>query len=245
MDADVRLLPGGVEALVAESGGAAERRVVTAVPQQRMETLSEKLVLPYLVLTYLCWLPLFLVGRGRDPRTVAACGQLLGMRRSTHDALGGFEAIRSAIVDDVELCRRAKRLGMTVCFRDGSVIARCRMYDGFSSVWRGFSKNIFEGLGRRPDALVLAVGLYLTTFVLPYFVLPLASGRTFSLAMLSVGANWLLRALTWVRFRQSALGALLHPLGALMVILIALNSARWSWTKQIEWAGRKYSERES
>lgn len=245
LDADVRLQAGAVESLLDAWGPFAERCLITAVPEQKTETFFEKLVLPYLLLTYLCWLPLPLVERGRDVRTVAACGQVLGMSRSTYEFIGGFEAVRSAIVDDVAICRRAKSLGVRVCFRDGALIATCRMYEGLGQVWRGFSKNIFEGLSRSWSALTLAAVLYLTTFVLPFLVLPFACGRTALLAAASVVANWGLRFVMVARYRQSWTGAVLHPFGALLVVAIALNSARWSLSGKIEWAGRSYPERRS
>src|SRR5690606_29172545 len=133
--------------------------VVTGVPEQRMETFVERLVMPLLVMTYTSWLPLTLVTASRDERLVAANGQLLALRRAHLEALGGFSTVAHEIVDDVAFCRLAKRRGQRVIFADGSRMARCRMYESAGALWRGFSKNVYEGLGS-PLTLLVAVMLH-------------------------------------------------------------------------------------
>lgn len=244
LDADVRVNPGALAALATRVGESDARRVVTAVPYQEMKTLGEKIILPFLLLTYLCWLPLTLVGRGRDPRFVAACGQILCMRRDTYEALGGFESVRGAIVDDVAFCRHAKERGARVDFVDGSALARCRMYEGFGQVWKGFSKNIFEGLGRSFPALGVAFGLHLLGFVFPFVALfAFAFGYdTIPVwpAAIGVVGNLALRVALVRTHGHPPLLAFAHPLAVLLLLGIALNSARWSLRARIEWAGRTY-----
>lgn len=247
LDADVRVRDGAFEALVARLGGAEERRVVTVVPLQEMRTFAERLVLPLLLLTYLCWLPLTLVARGRDPRFVAACGQILCLRRKTYDEVGGFESIRGELVDDVAFCRRAKVLGVTVDFVDGSRLGVCRMYESFAQVWRGFSKNIFEGLGRSLPALAVACALHFFGFVFPFVALALrgfgVESIPFGPALAGVLGNLALRLTLVGTHRHPPLFALAHPFAVLTLLGIALNSARWTLRGNVEWAGRAYGAR--
>jgi hypothetical protein len=60
-------------------------------------------------------------------------------------------------------------------------------------------------------------------------------------AAVGVGANVVQRAVAAVRWRQPWEGALLHPLGALMLVAIAANSAVWTLRGDIRWAGRSYA----
>jgi chlorobactene glucosyltransferase len=119
MDADVHLVPGGTERLLSFLVSERPAKVVTAVPRQVVGGFFERLVLPLLILTYTSWLPLRLVEVGRRGSTVAANGQLLLMRREVALSLGGFEAVRAEIVDDVAFCRHAKTSGYRVVFADG------------------------------------------------------------------------------------------------------------------------------
>ena len=165
--------------------------------------------MPLLLLTYTSWLPLFLVAASRDPRFVAANGQLLAVRRDAYDRLGGFAAVAHEIVDDVAFCRRAKEHGERLVFADGFRMARCRMYDSAKGVWDGFSKNIYEGIGGTPWALALVLALHLAVFVGPYVALVLALLGITELwwpAMVGVGANVALRGVLVLRFRATAGG---------------------------------------
>jgi chlorobactene glucosyltransferase len=242
LDADVELDETGLERLASIHASGA--RLVTAVPRQIARSPVEQLVVPFLLLTYLSWLPLELVARLRDERVVAANGQVLSIHREALAALGGFAAVRSEIVDDVALVRCAKRAGLRVAFADGTSIATCRMYRDARSVWQGFSKNIHEGVGSAP-ALLGVIALYFATFVLPWLVLAAAILRPWLVlpAALAVGANLVQRAVLSVRWRQSGWGLLHQAFGALCVIAIALNSLRWSMRGQIHWAGRSYAPR--
>lgn len=249
VDADTLLEPSAISRVLSFMTAPARRRpasLVTAVPRQRMGTFFERLVMPLLVMTYTSWLPLFLVSASRDPRFVAANGQLLAVRRDAYDRLGGFAAVAHEIVDDVAFCRHAKASGEKIVFADGAAMAQCRMYDSAKGVWEGFSKNIYEGIGGTPWALALVIALHLGVFVAPYVGLGLAmAGMTELLmpALAGVGANLALRGVLALRFRQPLEGIVLHPLSILVLCAIAINSYRWSSRGQLTWAGRTYGER--
>ena len=241
VDADTTLLSGGLSR-VADLLTRYRAGIVTAVPRQEVRTPMERLVVPLLHVTYTAWLPLALVWLSRDPRFMAANGQILGIRRDTLDAIGGFEAIRDQVVDDMALCRRAKTGGHRVVFADGHHIASCRMYGSAREVWEGFSKNIFEGLGESVPALIAASLLYISAFVLPYALLPasLLAPSLLPVALTGLAATLTLRLVLAVRHGHPLSSVVMHPVGILVLIAIAWNSMRWSRSGQIRWAGRVY-----
>jgi hypothetical protein len=222
---------------------------VTAVPKQVTKSWTEKLILPLLHLTYTAWLPLFLVGYGRNPRTVAANGQVLFLSREVCLDLGGFEGVRDEIVDDVAFCRLAKAQGQRVVFADGTDIASCRMYESASQVWAGFSKNLFEGLGGRLLPLFFVMLLYFAAFVLPYIALAALPWLDVAIfgpaASVGVGVNLLLRSSLALRFGHPVLSVLLHPIAVLGLLAIAVNSFVWSQRDSIKWAGRSYASKKN
>lgn len=231
--------------------------VVTAGTRQVTGTLAERLIIPLLHLTYLAWLPLPLVWRSRDPRFLVANGQLLAVRRAAYDAAGGWSAVRAEVVDDMAFCRRVKESGGRVVFADGHRMARCRMYRGGGEVVRGFSKNLYEGVGGRPVGLMGFALVHAVMFLLPYAAVGLGFVQLswgipldehtgvylFVGGVLGVAANVLLRLLLAIRFRQPWEGVLLHPLAVLGLMGIAINSARWSGRGEIRWRGRTYGAR--
>ncbi len=219
--------------------------LVTAVPRQRTGTLAEQLILPLLHLTYAAWLPLGLIWRTHDPRLLAANGQFLAVRRSVYDAIGGFEAVRHEVVDDMAICRLAKSGRHRVVFADGFSLASCRMYEGPRDVWNGFSKNLYEGIGGTPLALLFVLALYGLTFLLPFAALAasiVAPGLLVP-AAIGVGANLLLRVALGARFHHPVIGIALHPVAVVGLLAIAINSALWTFRGRVEWAGRVYAAR--
>ncbi|MGH7938970.1 MAG: hypothetical protein ACREFG_10720, partial [Chthoniobacterales bacterium] len=65
-------------------------------------------------------------------------------------------------------------------------------------------------------------------------------GRQRWFALSEVLAIYGLRFLYAARYRSTILGALLHPLGEIIGLLIALNSWRRSAGPGVEWKGRTY-----
>lgn len=249
MDADVRLTPSALPRLLSLAESPIGGQVISAVPAQETKTWLERLLLPLLTLTYTAWLPLRLVEVGQSTRTVAANGQLLMIKREDCKSLGGFTQVRHEIVDDVAFCRLAKSRGFKVVFADGFHMARCRMYRSAGEVWRGFSKNLFEGLGGGIGAGFVLL-LYLGCFVAPHLALvafSLSGGETHdglvAAAALGVTFNVLLRVLLAWRFKQPLEGILLHPISVLALVALAFNSMCWVLQGKIEWAGRSYAAR--
>lgn len=249
-DADTSIERGGLARLlsVLERGPAGRADLVTAMPRQIVKTWSEALVIPLLHLTYVSWLPLPLIWRSRDPRFLAANGQLIAVRSEALESVGGFEAIRSEVVDDMALGRAFKRAGRPVAFADGTRMARCRMYNSWSGVWKGFSKNLYEGIGGAPSLLALAVGLYTIAYFVPWVAAPVGwiagADAVAATATAGVVCNVGLRTVLAVRFHHPARSIVFHPAGILAVVAIALNSFWWHRRSEIRWAGRTYSSQE-
>jgi len=253
IDADVTLRPDGVLRMLSLLGspdqvrGGLDAAVVTAVPRQRAGSFAERMMMPLLHLSYVAWLPMPLIYRTRDPRVLAANGQLLMIRRAALDAAGGWARVRSSLVDDMALCRAVKQSGRRVVFADGHEMADCRMYSDAASLWRGFAKNFYEGIGGRPRAMVAVMALHLSLFVAPFAALlaAIVAGVPALAAAAGVGvaANLGLRLVMAVRYRHSALSVVLHPVAVLLMMGVLFDSFRWSRRGDIPWRGRSYAAR--
>lgn len=253
IDADVTLGSDGVLRMLSLLGsadqvpGGLDAALVTAVPRQLAGSGIEAMMIPLLHLSYVAWLPMPLIHRTRDPRVLAANGQLLMVRRSALQAVGGWTRVRAALVDDMALCRAVKTSGGRVVFADGDQMADCRMYNDGAALWRGFAKNFYEGIGGHPLALIAVLGLHLLFFVAPYLALPvaLALGASGLAAAAAVGvvANLVLRLIMARRHGHSLASVLLHPLAVLLMMGVLLDSFRWSRRGDIRWRGRSYAAR--
>ncbi|MCO4746774.1 MAG: glycosyltransferase [Proteobacteria bacterium] len=246
VDADVTLQPDAISRLF-DLAQRYEAGVSTVFPKQVTGTRTEAHLMPLLALTYTAWLPLPLVWASGDPRFLAANGQVLSMRSETYHRIGGFESVKAEVVDDMAFCRRAKELGERVVFADGQDLAHCRMYGSGAELWQGFTKNLYEGLGERPERLFMAIALYAIAFVLPYVLLAVGlltgGGPLLVAGAVGVGANLLTRTLLamWGGHHPSTI--LSHPFAVLGLMALAVDSARRTRSIGVSWAGRTYPRR--
>jgi len=155
------------------------------------------------------------------------------MRSDAYWACGGHGAIRTTMHDGLLLPKLFREHGYATDLADLTGLATCRMYRSAGEVWRGLSKNATEGLAATARIVPFTV-LLLGGQVLPFVMLPFAASAVQrNLLALCACAAYLPRLLGAVRFRQSRLGALLHPLG--VAVLLVLEWAAWVRKK----AGRK------
>jgi hypothetical protein len=242
VDADVRLAPDGLARLAAflDASGA---DLVSGFPRQETGTLLEKLVLPLMNFLLLGFLPLGRMRRSPHPAYGAGCGQLFLTRRVAYERAGGHAAIRASLHDGLTLPRAFRAAGCRTDLCDATHLAVCRMYRTAGELWCGLAKNAREGLAA-PGTLLPATALLLGGQVLPVVLLAcgaLLPPAALGLAVLGTAAAYYPRLAAAWRFRQSYVGAWLHPLGVLVLLAIQwYAAARAVLRRPSAWKGRHY-----
>ncbi|HEY7235243.1 MAG TPA: glycosyltransferase family 2 protein [Gemmatimonadaceae bacterium] len=193
------------------------------------------------------------VNHATRAENVIASGQCLLVRREAYDAVGGHGSVRGKVAEDLALAQRFFRAGLRVRLVRGDDQLATHMYGSLSELTAGWGKNMFAGgIDAMPGG---AVGRALFPFVLP--VVPLmtlspaivaflafagsmsAAWRLWS--VLCVAANLLWWALVYRGFHQRVWYALLHPLGAAVVLFIVLRAIVRG--RRVGWKGREYVAR--
>jgi chlorobactene glucosyltransferase len=178
-----------------------------------------------------------------------ANGQLILVERQAYSGMGGHESVRAQILEDVRLAEQFKRRGHSI----GLVVApwafRVRLYDTLGQIFAGYSKNLYEGMGRRP---VMGFGAVLFVFVaalLPFLGLFGGLYVRLSLGWGVPGDGWLLWCavvcVMQVVFRwrlerrdgRSGAIAWAHPLSNLVLVVILLRSM---FAVNVLWKGRRF-----
>ena len=256
-DADTTHDPASLGACVGHALDT-DAALLSAWPRQITRTWSEHAVIPLVYVLLLGALPHRMLHRLQRYRQYAlrtskgmlasmgaANGQYMLFRRAAYDAIGGHEAVRDHLVEDVALGRLvAARTaeGMRLINCDGSGLVQCRMYESFAQVWEGFTKNLRAAFSQSVVGFWI-FGLIGTCGLLLPFVwacVPGVSGRWWWLPVLQVAWIYLIRVVMTVRFRTSWLGVVLHPVGEGLSLLIGLNSWRLSTQRGVSWKGRVY-----
>ncbi len=242
LDADVRLAPDGLARMAAflRASGA---DLVSGIPRQETGTFLERLVIPLIHFVLLGFLPLWRMRRRRHPAYAAGCGQLFLARREAYERAGGHGAIRASLHDGITLPRAFRRVGLGTDLCDATEVATCRMYRSAGELWHGLAKNATEGLGH-PRMIVPATLLLLGGGVLPLGLALAAPWLPPAAAALALVATVLLyspRLAGMRRFRQSPLGAVLHPLGVTALVAIQWYALlRALLGRPAAWKGRRY-----
>lgn len=246
VDADVTLEPDALAALGDHFATHSKVQLVSGVPRQITGGLLEQLLIPLIHVVLLGYLPLPAARRFRSAAFAAGCGQLMAVRRHAYFAVDGHRSIRATLHDGVKLPRLFRAGGFHTEVVDATALARCRMYDSASAVWRGLGKNATEGLAH-PVAIVPWTILLLGGHVLPWLLLPVAllvpaQADAAGLLALATAVSWIPRLVGVKRFGQPWRGALLHPVGVLLLVVIQWQALWRKWRRQpAEWRGRQYA----
>lgn len=240
LDADVRLQSHALWNL-ASFQQSTQAQLVSGFPYQETVTLLEQLLIPLINWLLLCYLPIDRMRKDLQPGLGAGCGQWFLTTRDAYNRVGGHQAVQDSFHDGVKLPRAYRRAGLMTDLCDATQDATCRMYRNAGQVWNGLAKNAREGLGA-PKLLIFWTILLFSGHVLPFLqwlLLPWYSGWGIAFGAAATMLTLLPRVMSAIRFRQSWLSVLLHPLGVMLLLAIQWYANVRHWLgKPIGWKGR-------
>lgn len=241
VDADISFSPGsfGQSLSLLQKKKA---KSLSGFPAFEVSPFLSKLLVPMQHFVVFFHLPLPLANYASFPAATAAHGAWMLFEREAYDAIGGHQAVRNSLVEDVHISREIKRAGHRMLLANVTKSVSSKMYETNPEVWEGFLKNSYTGIGRSP---LIAIGLAL--FYTTFYIAPL-----FIAAIGILTLNWLLfipyilislqQLYIMLRTRQNPVLAFLMPLQAGAMIAVLLHAMKKSWSKQAySWKGRNYS----
>jgi len=249
-DADTRHAPDLVGRMVRmrERRGA---ELLSVAGHQEMGTVWERAVQPSvftLILTRYGGADA--IERATNPRDVVANGQCFMMSRRVYDAIGGHEAVRGYVAEDVMMAQAIQARGDRVSLALGIGQLSTRMYDGLGSLMKGWGKNMYAGgrhamwwgaIGQRLYPLFLLsfpLGVLMPFVALVWCAVAMATGGAVGTALLLWSALTSAAILTSFALANWLNGdpirrAILAPLGGAIVLAICVsaiargNNVRW------------------
>lgn len=239
-DADVEHDPLHLASLMA----MAERHDLDMVSEMVVlscDSWAEKALIPAFVFYFQLLYPFAWVNNPLCAAAAAAGGAVL-IRRRALIRIGGIEAVRGALIDDVALAGAVKTGGRI--FLGHSALARSvRPYPSISDVWRMITRSAYAQLR---FSRVLLTGTTLA-MALVWWVPPLAVLFGHGLARVLGLVTWALFAAAYLptlaRFRRSFLWSVFLPLIALFYMAATIGSAvNYHRGRGVVWKGRAYVE---
>lgn len=250
MDADTWQSPDLVTRIVnAMSGRGSD--MVTVAGTQEMGSFWERLLQPQVfAILFARYGGTEVVNESRNPSSKIANGQCLFVRRDAYVAIGGHGAVRDKVAEDLALAQRLFVAGHRTTMVLGLAQLRTRMYSSLPELLAGWGKNIYAGgrdsvpfgaLGRAIFPLLLLIppliGL-LPAVLLVLGAFGVVSGTAFAWAAIVFSVNMVWWIAVYLFVGLSPLYALLHPLGALMLLYISVRAIVRG--RQVHWKGRDY-----
>jgi hopene-associated glycosyltransferase HpnB len=218
--------------------------MVSEMVRLNCTSLAERALVPAFVYFFQMLYPF---ARVNDPlsKVAAAAGGTVLIRREALERIGGIDAIKDTLIDDVSLAKAVKTsgrsAGASIYLGHSGLATSIRPYPGFPDLWRMISRTAFTQL--RYSALLLALTLAGLTLVwlVPALEVIFGHGWPFwsGLAAFSLAAGSYLPTLA--RYRQNRLWSLALPLIALFYMAATLGSALNHWLgRGASWKNRAY-----
>ena len=219
--------------------------LVTVFPRQRMVGFWECVVLPHVFTAILArYRDLRRMNRTTNPRNVMANGQFILFTRQGYEAVGGHEAVRDEIVEDLCLAQHIVSKGRRMYGAHAHDLMDTRMYRSFAGIVEGWTKNLASGARQsvprflRPAAPWL-IGLFMLLFwVGPPFALVVQLPSPHPVPLLATAASLVFWGVAYHRLGARRAYALIFPLGAVITALLFFRSAARG--SRVTWKGRSY-----
>jgi hopene-associated glycosyltransferase HpnB len=213
--------------------------MVSEMVHLNCQSLAERALVPAFVYFFQMLYPFSKVNDPRS-RVAAAAGGTVLIRHAVLQHIGGIEAIKQSLIDDVALAKCVKASEPIYLGHSGLAVS-IRPYANFSDIWRMISRTAFTQL--RHSALLLALTLIALSLVwlVPgaFFLFGHGWQVAAGLCAFALSASSYLPTLR--RYGRSSLWALALPLIALFYMAATLSSALDYWRgRGARWKSRAY-----
>jgi hopene-associated glycosyltransferase HpnB len=238
-DADVRREPDGLRRLLT-TARVEGRDLVSVMARLHCESSWERLLIPAFTYFFAALYPFPAVGRDGSSVAGAAGGCML-VRREMIERIGGMEAIRGAVIDDVSFGRACKEAGARIWLGYDPGVESTRRYDDLESIWSMVARTAYTQLGYSPLALFACVLGLVLLFFAPIYAMLFGS----SAARMLGAAAYVAMVRTYspmVRYlRAGFVWALALPAAVALYVGMTVSSAwRHHTGAGATWKGRAY-----
>jgi chlorobactene glucosyltransferase len=222
--------------------------LISGFPYQRTTSIWQKMALPILFyFLLLCLMPLWWLQRTKRPLPSIAIGQFMFFSAREYRSVGGHEAVKDCIIEDVSVAREIARHNYRQLTLDLSEVVSCQMYRGVGPMWEGIARWLYTVASMSTAGLAAIMFVATLLFLAPF--LWLAHGLLVSQpaagwqALVAVQVFLLLlgRFLVGRRFSQPKSSVVLHPIGFGFLLAIGFYAGyRCVTGAGVKWKGRLY-----
>jgi len=243
LDADIELAPGTLAALVAWMRSD-RRQLVSIAATLRTDSAWERLLMPAFVFFFKLLYP-FRVSNSRSRLVAAAAGGCILVETGVLADLGGFAALKGALIDDCTLARLVKARGHRTWIGLSHGVRSLRPYGSLQSIWDVVARLAFTQLRYSPLLLLLCTALLVAAFWSPLVALAAPDARARWTGLAALAALAASYAPTLRFYGRSLAWALALPVVGTLYLAMTWSSAFRYWRgTRARWRGRAYATRD-
>jgi hopene-associated glycosyltransferase HpnB len=239
IDADIELRPGLVSALLARLR-ADNRSLVSLMAVLEMRSAWEKLLVPAFVYFFKLLYP-FRLANASGRMVAAAAGGCVLVESAMLARIGGFAALRGALIDDCTLARRVKEAGGRTWIGLTHGVVSHRRMGSLRNIWRMVQRSAYAQLRYSVILLGACAAVLALAFWVPPAVILAPDVRLRALGLIAFTAMVVTYVPTLLFYRRSPLWALALPITGTLYLLMTVSSAVRYWRGSgAVWKGRTY-----
>ncbi len=224
--------------------------LLSVFPRLDLDTFWEKLIQPMCSIILMIW---FRPERANSKRrkTAYANGAFMLFSRKAYDKVGGHQAVRDKICEDMALAKRVKEGGFRLYVIHNRDLYRTKMYETLKDTIVGWSR-IFFGSFDSLVKVILAILLLTVMSLLPYVILLIVfikgcvSGWILPHSVSTIGVWSILVIVAQISvvirfcplFGVSWYYGFLYPLAAFFAFLVLGNTILRFLVGKVEWKGK-------
>lgn len=161
---------------------------LSVLPVLETHSLWERIIQPVCGAVMILWFHPRKVNSPNNPAAYAN-GAFMLMSRSCYEAIGGHDAVRAQVNEDMHMARLAKEKGQRLVVVQGDDLYTVRMYTGLSQIWRGWSRIFYGCFGTFRRLRVTLMVLTISN-LFPYLSFVLGAGMLIARGWAEAGPGW-------------------------------------------------------
>lgn len=239
LDADITLKP-GILATLLNRAEQDRLDMLSLMAFLRMQSFWELLLMPAFIYFFKLLYP-FALSNSSSRLIAAAAGGCILIKRQQLEDIGGFAALKNALIDDCSLARKVKQGGGRIWTGLTHSVISHRSYENLSTIWDMVARTAYTQLMHSISLLLLCTLVMLIAFVIPPVLLVVMD---LPLMLIPLSAIILMVLSYYPVIRYYSLPPVLVlslPLAAVFYLCMTWSSAirHWQGTGAI-WKNRAY-----
>jgi GT2 family glycosyltransferase len=177
------------------------------------------------------------------PRLATAYSSLVAFKRDSIKGIGGFEIVKNSPLEDLDIANKAKQSGLVSQFYSASDLAVSQNRSSLRQLRDYNEQRLYPSLQfNMPLSVTLVTtGVFVISFPIALLTILLVLGIYEGTVLLAAACTIMIfnRLIIMSKSKQSIAGALLYPLGSLILLLEIFSSMSKYEMKKPRWEKRR------